>query len=840
MNLSKKTILLIPGFIFLVLLFGLAGNAKAQTACPSASTPGLLLCEDFNDQQLDSRMRSWSSAGTMLSSPQYNLASVGRGGSGYCFSSGTVNEANLVWRYDIPNPWPSDEMYFSMWMRYPTYTNTDTMENFKLFYPHWNGTASYVHYSAVDNNGIYYSASGNGEMISISNWLNCPNQMDGNWHHYEFYVKFSTAISRFWYDGVLKLDHNYADGSWNPSTMYYIWAPSIDAEEDGVLSRQVDDWQVWDRMPNSSATCSNCCSTTQTCPTAMTTVGSCTRCCATACQTASTDTTLPVVSAFSVTPATLTVGASITANYTVTDNTALARAELWRASAGTNCTDTVKTGCTWTQVTSTNITGTSRTGTFTSTPTAAGTFYYGLHAVDAAGNVGSESAAVRVTVNAQTQTCTNCCSTTQTCPTAMTTVGTCTRCCATTCQTVTSGSPVINSISGNIFNNSPITISGSGFGAKTVAAPVLWDRVDNISSYSNLTNGATIPVGGSNPWPSPYGNSSGDGLVKYNTSDTQRGISTAQYKATNAVAGYLDGLTWTATNYAYVSWWWKQDRDVSGGDHSSKFLRMSNVSDETGKTFSFTQMANYVYGPDGYCQNSGGLQWDGWGGNANSWNFIETWFNSSNRTYTIRINGQELSNNISWSGCSAFSFNELWKIGFDGGGTNPPAITWWMDDIYVDNTFSRVMLGNASTYSASTHLEMQTPTAWSTNSVTINANQGSFTPGQTAYLYIIDANGNASNGYPVTIGGGPSATCSNCCSTTQTCPTAFTTVGTCTRCCASTCQTTSACGNGNCQTGETCSSCASDCGACPGGQCQKLSSGSAIPAGYGAPYNTLY
>jgi len=182
-------------------------------------------------------------------------------------------------------------------------------------------------------------------------------------------------------------------------------------------------------------TCSNCCSTSQTCSTAFTTVGTCTRCCATTCQNASTDTTAPRVTAFTITPTTLTVGASLTANYTVTDNTALARAELWRAPSGTNCTDTVKTGCVWTQVISANITGTSRTGTFTSSPTAAGTFYYGLHAVDTSNNVGYESAAVRVTVNAQTPTCSNCCSTTQTCPTAFTTVGTCTRCCASTCQT---------------------------------------------------------------------------------------------------------------------------------------------------------------------------------------------------------------------------------------------------------------------------------------------------------------------------------------------------------------------------------------------------------------------
>ncbi|MFH0891176.1 MAG: sugar-binding protein, partial [Candidatus Falkowbacteria bacterium] len=112
-----------------------------------------------------------------------------------------------------------------------------------------------------------------------------------------------------------------------------------------------------------------------------------------------TDTVNPVVASFSIAPTSLSVGSSITANYTVTDNVALQRAELWRAPQGTNCTDTAKTGCVWSQVTSANITGTTRTGTFTSTLTAAGTFYYGLHAVDASGNTGYEQTSIRVTAN---------------------------------------------------------------------------------------------------------------------------------------------------------------------------------------------------------------------------------------------------------------------------------------------------------------------------------------------------------------------------------------------------------------------------------------------------------
>ena len=309
--------------------------------------------------------------------------------------------------------------------------------------------------------------------------------------------------------------------------------------------------------------------------------------------------------------------------------------------------------------------------------------------------------------------------------------------------------PNIQSVSGTVGNNQTVQITGSGFGAKTKPAAVLWDRVDNISSYSGLSNGATIPVGGSNPWPSPYGNSSGNNYVKYNTSDSQRGVSTAQYKATNATTGYLDGLSWSGTNYVYISWWWKVDRAIPLSNNSSKFLRVSTTTNEGRQTFSWTQLESYVYSDPNYCCE----KWHSFDGNPNNWNFIEAWFNSVNRTYTLRVNGSTVMT-ASWASCSSFLFNELWKIGFDGGGVSPPAVTWWMDDIYVDNTFSRVMLGNSSTYSGCTHLEMQPVTAWNTNgtAVTITFNSGSFTQGQTAYLYLVDSTGSVSNGRAVTIG----------------------------------------------------------------------------------------
>lgn len=102
----------------------------------------------------------------------------------------------------------------------------------------------------------------------------------------------------------------------------------------------------------------------------------------------STDTTKPVVRAFDVQPR--TTGDTINVTYTVTDETALQRVELWAASYNAaNCSDSNKSGCSWSKIATQDLTGLSRTGTFVySSP--AGSFWHGLHAVDKDNNWAAE------------------------------------------------------------------------------------------------------------------------------------------------------------------------------------------------------------------------------------------------------------------------------------------------------------------------------------------------------------------------------------------------------------------------------------------------------------------
>lgn len=310
--------------------------------------------------------------------------------------------------------------------------------------------------------------------------------------------------------------------------------------------------------------------------------------------------------------------------------------------------------------------------------------------------------------------------------------------------------PTISGTSGTWDHDAVITISGSSFGTKPAAAPVLWDTVED--NYSGLSDGDSIPnAAGGGVW---YSNSNGGNHVKYETTagEQRSAASAATYKVTSQIEGYLSDVSWTATDSVYVSWWWKQGSDVSGGDHSSKYLRVSDSSDETNKTSSVAQTLSHLYSNPDYCA----IEWVTIAPTPNDWVFFEVWYDNSGRNFSVRLNGQYLINGVATTGCTvAPQLNEVWKIGWDGGGNAPPALSWWMDDIYIDSSFARVMLGNASTYAASTHFEMQKATSWATGSVQINANVGTYTNAQTVYLYVVDSTGAVnSTGYPVTIGAG--------------------------------------------------------------------------------------
>jgi hypothetical protein len=105
------------------------------------------------------------------------------------------------------------------------------------------------------------------------------------------------------------------------------------------------------------------------------------------------------VSAFDAQPA---GGSSVLASFAGSDQggSFITVAELWRASFnGAGCSESVRTGCSWarTQSKPAPPSSTVWSSTFTESPVP-GTYWYGVHLVDGAGNFGVEPAPLKVVV----------------------------------------------------------------------------------------------------------------------------------------------------------------------------------------------------------------------------------------------------------------------------------------------------------------------------------------------------------------------------------------------------------------------------------------------------------
>lgn len=322
------------------------------------------------------------------------------------------------------------------------------------------------------------------------------------------------------------------------------------------------------------------------------------------------------------------------------------------------------------------------------------------------------------------------------------------------------GAPSVSSVSGTVSHNSAVTVNGSGFGTKSPVAPAFWDAV----SYSGLNNGSVIPIGGSNPWPAYCGSV----RVYYKTANP-RGKWTAHYSnqwSTDAAKkGALDGAVVagaSSTGKLYATWWsYFSSTPHPPDNQSNKFARLlSGGWDDPGEgtvIWEPTMIYSFAFTNRQYLPSIQG--WVDWGGNYPAWNRMEMFVDSTGShspEFEAWANGESTGKYTS-SPDQSWYVNQLGCIGFDGSNTDAsqqPTVDW--GEIYADSTRARVEICNASTKSGSNHCEIQIPqTTWVDGQLQIKVNQGSFADNSQAYLYVVDASGNANaSGYPITFGSG--------------------------------------------------------------------------------------
>jgi hypothetical protein len=322
--------------------------------------------------------------------------------------------------------------------------------------------------------------------------------------------------------------------------------------------------------------------------------------------------------------------------------------------------------------------------------------------------------------------------------------------------------PGIQDVLGTLAHSEQITISGQNFGTKAQAAPLAFD------DFEEGTIGQPL-----NWW---YTSSTLRGYkpAYSDISSFSRGLHSRQaayqhfvggnYNATLKVPGIGD--TGAAFKKIYISGWlYVADNAPNNPTRNTKLfgLRGPNGFPQGRFDRSFTASSGHKYTVD--CDGTANSQDWGLGSSdistGGEWWRVELWLdlgtpNGGDGVYQSRKNlavwGSDLGpETMITSNCG---FDHIVIQPYTATDTNNPDVEFWWDELYVDTTQARVEIGDAPTWRACTHREIQIPKAWSNDKITVQANLGSFPSGETVYLYVVDSAGSVnSNGYPVPTGG---------------------------------------------------------------------------------------
>jgi hypothetical protein len=349
--------------------------------------------------------------------------------------------------------------------------------------------------------------------------------------------------------------------------------------------------------------------------------------------------------------------------------------------------------------------------------------------------------------------------------------------------------PLVTGVTGTLQAGATLSIAGSGFGLKTVAAPLKFDNFESGAPGSTIGNGWARSASANSPGtphPPDYStavlrpNSTRSVRCRFDEATAPPGCDTAedgcQYESSFGVSGnpaqtgYTPGVTLPVL---YLDAWMYYATATPAPRNFKPFRIHTN-----------TYTPNLYYGmwcpasSDGSIVGaSGGIdgQWlpdppkIGSAYYSGNWRHLQFYIvesspNVKDGTVLLTVDNVLKVNrvrNFMTRTSSGSHYDTFWIGNYAGHGQDAqcagsPGNTYvYWDDAYVDTTRAHVEIGDAPTYSACTHREIQVPTLWTPAAIAIKANPGSFASLANMYLYVIDRNGAVnSTGYRLVTGGG--------------------------------------------------------------------------------------
>lgn len=315
--------------------------------------------------------------------------------------------------------------------------------------------------------------------------------------------------------------------------------------------------------------------------------------------------------------------------------------------------------------------------------------------------------------------------------------------------------PAVNQLAGELVHLGQVEIFGTGFGQKSPAAPMIYDNFDGGTPGSRIGGGWFTDSARPGYYPT-YSNAI---FRRIGGQSARQNFTDGNYNSTLGLV-HLEELTGDPQSPLYVSGWFFNT--TSGAP--SRNVKIISFRGGGAGTWDNPQLradfypstsGGHLYAAD--CAGTTIMQ--DWGlGNqmySNAWHRLEAYENVQTG-YTLWKDLDEWASISGTLHASDCYYRNLYMMSYFATdvGTPRPSMEFFWDELYVDITRARVEIGDAATWAACTHREIQIPSAWSNDAITVNVNQGSFQNGQQVYLYVVDGNGQVNQqGLAVSIGG---------------------------------------------------------------------------------------
>lgn len=207
------------------------------------------------------------------------------------------------------------------------------------------------------------------------------------------------------------------------------------------------------------------------------------------------------------------------------------------------------------------------------------------------------------------------------------------------------------------------------------------------------------------------------------------------------------GTGWTdgGWNHKTVHMWGSaggHPQFIYGSNHAGGMWQFYDNTGNITDGFNLTTWTTPTYSlsPFPYDWNATKGKWQRWA----SYQKLNDPYNVPNDDIQLFIENREIFNRndknlrVSSTG-DAHGYDEF-NVGvtYEGKPESFTSLFTYIDDLYVATKRSRVELGDSADFATCNRMDIQIYTAWTDRGINFNLNAPSFSPGETAYLFVVD------------------------------------------------------------------------------------------------------